>query len=218
MRYIAIKSLDVQKNKTNTVGNIYTKCYNKCMRIVTTKELSSYKILPFDLYNEANGKVLGAGEVLTPGKLIMLKNYAKLFTDLKNGEQITALEFHPSGLVKALSGGAALPLGYLDMDKVDDFILALEKMLEEHNNAGKKDKFTVSYTAPGGIDAYYTTDFPGQPAPIVLFRKKWFTTNEYGVQTSIYSSAVAILPIKSLTNFISSLKEAQTIANQSLGK
>ena len=48
------------------------------MRLVTTKELSSYKILPFDLYNEANGKILSAGEVLTPGKLIMLKNYAKL--------------------------------------------------------------------------------------------------------------------------------------------
>lgn len=51
------------------------------MRLVSAKELSSYKILPFDLYNEANGKVLGAGEVLTPGKLIMLKNYAKLFTE-----------------------------------------------------------------------------------------------------------------------------------------
>lgn len=51
------------------------------MRIVTPKELSSYKILPFDLYNDLNGKVLSAGEVLTPGKLIMLKNYAKLFTE-----------------------------------------------------------------------------------------------------------------------------------------
>ncbi len=51
------------------------------MRLVTPKELSSYKILPFDLYNEANGKILSAGEVLTPGKLIMLKNYAKLFTE-----------------------------------------------------------------------------------------------------------------------------------------
>ena len=51
------------------------------MRIITTKELSSYKILPFDLYNESNHKVLGAGEVLTPGKLIMLKNYPKLFTE-----------------------------------------------------------------------------------------------------------------------------------------
>ena len=51
------------------------------MRVVTSKELSTYKILPFDLYNEANGKILNAGEVLTPGKLIMLKNYAKLFTE-----------------------------------------------------------------------------------------------------------------------------------------
>ena len=51
------------------------------MRIVTSKELSSYKILPFDLYNEANGKILSAGEVLTPGKLIMLKNYSKLYTE-----------------------------------------------------------------------------------------------------------------------------------------
>ena len=51
------------------------------MRIVTSKELSTFKILPFDLYNEANKKVLVAGEVLTPGKLIMLKNYTKLFTE-----------------------------------------------------------------------------------------------------------------------------------------
>ena len=51
------------------------------MRIITAKELSSYKILPFDLYNESNHKILNAGEVLTPGKLIMLKNYPKLFTE-----------------------------------------------------------------------------------------------------------------------------------------
>lgn len=51
------------------------------MRPVTSKELSNFKILPFDLYNEANMKVLPAGEVLTPGKLIMLKNYTKLFTE-----------------------------------------------------------------------------------------------------------------------------------------
>lgn len=51
------------------------------MRVVSSKELSTYKILPFDLYNEANTKILSAGEVLTPGKLIMLKNYAKIFTE-----------------------------------------------------------------------------------------------------------------------------------------
>ena len=51
------------------------------MRTVTTKELSGFKILPFDLYDEANNRILTAGEALTPGKLIMLKNYTKLFTE-----------------------------------------------------------------------------------------------------------------------------------------
>ncbi len=50
------------------------------MRVVEHKELSYFKILPFDLYNEASIRIFPAGEVLTPGKLIMLKNYAKLYT------------------------------------------------------------------------------------------------------------------------------------------
>ena len=51
------------------------------MRIVTTKELSSYKILPFDIFTENNSKIFGAGEVLTPGKLIILKNYPKIYAE-----------------------------------------------------------------------------------------------------------------------------------------
>lgn len=51
------------------------------MRIVSNKELSTYKVLPFDLYTENKGKILEAGEVLTPGKLIMLKNYVKIYTE-----------------------------------------------------------------------------------------------------------------------------------------
>ena len=51
------------------------------MRIVTNEELSNYKVLPFDLYTENKGKILEAGEVLTPGKLIMLKNYIKIYTE-----------------------------------------------------------------------------------------------------------------------------------------
>ena len=165
---------------------------------------------------KANNSLVKEAEIYNFSEAAQIRVFAKLFTNLLNGEQIAALEFHPSALVKALSGGLAQPLGYLDMDQIDDLTLALEKMLEEHNNAAKKDRFTVSYTAPGGIDAYYVTDYPGQPAPIVLFRKKWFSVNDYGVQTCNYSSAVAILPIKSLPDFITSLKEAQTIAKQSL--
>lgn len=144
--------------------------------------------------------------------------FAKLFTDLKSKEQLAALEFHPSKLVKFLSGGQAQPLGYLDMDQVDDLLLALETISKESNNADKKDKFTITYTAPGGIDVLFATDFPGQPTPIVMFRKKWFTVDDYGVQTSNYSEAYAVLPIKGLTNLISAIKEAQAIAIQSLGK
>ena len=62
-------------------SRVNTKCYNLFMRVVTGKELSNFKILPYDLYNEANTKILKAGEVLTPGKLIMLKNYTRLYTE-----------------------------------------------------------------------------------------------------------------------------------------
>ena len=58
------------------------------MRVVTSKELSGFKILPFDLYDESNKRVLSAGEALTPGKLIMLKNYTKLYTEELYSESI----------------------------------------------------------------------------------------------------------------------------------
>ena len=142
-----------------------------------------------------------------------VKMLAKLFKDLKTGEEITALEFYQSAL--KLTG---LPLGYLDMDSVDDLLLALETIQNEHNNYTKKDKFTISYTAPGGIDVYYVTDYPGQIAPVVLLRKKWFAIDDYGTQTSKYSESLAILPIKELPKLISAIKEAQMIANQALEK
>ena len=57
------------------------------MRVVTNKELSSYKVLPFDLYTESKNKILEAGEVLTPGKLIMLKNHVKIYTEEFNNNE-----------------------------------------------------------------------------------------------------------------------------------
>ncbi len=58
------------------------------MRLVTNKELSTFRILPFDLYNESNMKILSAGEVLTAGKLIMLKNHPKIYTEDFSNEAI----------------------------------------------------------------------------------------------------------------------------------
>lgn len=51
------------------------------MRIVENSELSNYKVLPFDLFSENKTKIMEAGEVLTPGKLIMLKNYLKIYAE-----------------------------------------------------------------------------------------------------------------------------------------
>ena len=69
------------------------------MRVVENSELSNYKVLPFDLYTENRAKILEAGEVLTPGKLIMLKNYVHVYTedfvvktepiDIKKGENLS---------------------------------------------------------------------------------------------------------------------------------
>ena len=61
--------------------------YNQSMRIVDSNELSNYKVLPFDLFTENKSKILEAGEVLTPGKLIMLKNYVRIYAeDFLDGE------------------------------------------------------------------------------------------------------------------------------------
>lgn len=51
------------------------------MKLTSRNELSKYKILPFNLYNEAGEIVLKAGDVLTVGKLLQLKAYEKIFRD-----------------------------------------------------------------------------------------------------------------------------------------
>ena len=56
------------------------------MRVVENSELSNYKVLPFDLFTENKSKILEAGEVLTPGKLIMLKNYIRIYAEDFLGE------------------------------------------------------------------------------------------------------------------------------------
>ncbi|MBR5853206.1 MAG: hypothetical protein IKY74_03290 [Alistipes sp.] len=56
-----------------------------------------------------------------------IKLYAKLFTDLKSGDKLVALEFWPTmfGQKVAAALGVPAPLGYLDMDQIDDMLLAL---------------------------------------------------------------------------------------------
>ncbi|MGN1125260.1 MAG: HD-GYP domain-containing protein [Candidatus Gastranaerophilaceae bacterium] len=53
------------------------------MKIVTTEELINYKILPFDIYSEFGERIFESGEVLTPGKLLQLKNLNVIYRDEK---------------------------------------------------------------------------------------------------------------------------------------
>ena len=51
------------------------------MRLISVEEISSYKILPFDLYNENEEIILRAGEEITPGKLLKLRYVSSLYAD-----------------------------------------------------------------------------------------------------------------------------------------
>lgn len=151
-----------------------------------------------------------------------MKLYAKLFTDLNSGEQLAALEIWPT-VGKSMLAGSLIqtPLGYLDMDQIDDLLLALETILTESQNTDSKEKCNITYTAPGGIDVFFTNTAVASPfgtPGLVVFRKKWYHLNEYGVQTISYSEATTDCAIKSLPKLIAAIKEAQTVANQSLVK
>ena len=150
-----------------------------------------------------------------------MKIFAKLFTDLNSGEQLTALEIWPTIGSKLLAGGVVAPLGYLDMDRVDDLLLALETILNEANNVQAKDTCMINYTAPGGIDVIYTSEIASSvfgTVGTVIFRKKWYYVDEYGQPTVNYSEASTSCPIKSLPKLIEVIKEAQMIAKQAVEK
>ncbi len=51
------------------------------MKVVSTEELIDHKILPYNLYNEGGEKLFTAGEVVTPGKLLQLKDMKVLYRD-----------------------------------------------------------------------------------------------------------------------------------------
>lgn len=148
-----------------------------------------------------------------------LKIFAMQYTNLKTGEKIVGFEFFAATKAQQLTGTVE-SLGYLDIDQTDDFILALEKILEESANSDKGNNCAIHYTTNGGINVhyYYISGAMGMNTQVVGFRKRWLTTNEFGVQKYEYTQNPPSIGIAKLTKLISSLKEAQLIAKQSLGE
>lgn len=137
-----------------------------------------------------------------------------LYTDLKTGNQHVGMEFSSYA---TLLNGVGLPecLGYLDVDQVNDFILALERILEESKSDDKKDNTAIHYITPTGIDVHY---YGEKGIKYVCFRKRWITTNEFGVQSYTYTEKPPFIGIGKLGKLISDIKEAQTISKQYLNK
>lgn len=164
-----------------------------------------------------------------------LEVYGKIFTDLKSGAQIAALEFFTQrevlagAIINGLSGGpvvsneemAPKPLGYLDIDNAGDLITALEQIVAMANNASKKDAYSISYTAPGGIDVYFSQgikDLWGVKGDAsVFFRKKWYGINEYGIRAAQYIQTKSI-KVEHVAKLIPIIKEAQMIAAREVKK
>ncbi|MCQ2740093.1 MAG: HD domain-containing protein [bacterium] len=56
------------------------------MKIVSAEDLLDFKVLPYNLYDEMGNNLLEAGEIMTPGKLVMLKNYKTLYAEDDDAE------------------------------------------------------------------------------------------------------------------------------------
>lgn len=167
-----------------------------------------------------------------------LEVYGKIFTDLTTGKQIAALEFFTqnkrlagtlANVGSALLGGdgnvasaeemAPKPLGYLDMENVQDLLTVLEDIVTSAHNSSKKDIFSINYTAPGGIDVYFSQgikDMWGVKGDaVVFFRKKWYGINEYGVRSVQYTRTEGI-KIENIAKLIPIIKDAKIIAEKEL--
>jgi len=64
------------------------------MREVSCEELVLYKILPFNLISEDGDKIFSLGEVLTPGKLSLLRHYGVLYAGEENTMNISSGRHH----------------------------------------------------------------------------------------------------------------------------
>ena len=145
--------------------------------------------------------------------------FAKLFVDLKTGEQLTALEFYPSAgqqLVNAMfTNTVSEPLGYLDMDAIDDLLLALETIVEIDKTSNKQNEFSLTYMTPNGIDVFFNR-YEGNAYGTCTFRKKWYSIDDYGIQTAKYSEGWINITVSALPKLISSIREAQIVCEKEL--
>lgn len=144
-----------------------------------------------------------------------LRAWAKVATNLVTNEKIGYCYFMTeskealANFTGGLAGGSSQPLGYLDIDEIDDMINALRKIVDIASS-NSSNEYTVNYITKTGIDVRYDSK-----EKKVTYSKTWKYINQYGVEsTSTISSPDA--SIKSIQKTISMLTKATIILNHNL--
>ena len=114
-----------------------------------------------------------------------------------------------SGVNTAPVDGSAKPLGYLDMSEESDLLKALQKIVDTSESEATFEH-TISHTAKGGIDVLYDS-----VVNKLVFQKKRYSTNAYGVQSANYAAGTAIT-LKKVAKRVSAIEGAQHLAHSQL--
>lgn len=141
--------------------------------------------------------------------------YVKVATDLMTNQKIGYCYFETEADRAALlftggKEGEPESLGYLDMDEIDDMILALKKIIEDSKVKREVKYSQISYTTKSGINI--NCDLKEQR---VYYSKEWYYTNSYGVTRS-YTLSSPEASLKSLTRTVAMLEKAKKIINDNI--
>lgn len=129
---------------------------------------------------------------------------AKIATDLMTNKKIGYCYFETE---------EQEPLGYLDMDEIDDMILALNKMLEDTKIKKDVQEYTIKFSTISGINVEFKRTITG--AQKVFYSKEWYYINEYGVNTRVTLTSKPV-SIKSLAKTVEMLEKAKKVINDNL--
>ena len=165
-------------------------------------------------------------------KLIELKEgglyvTAMVLTDLQTNKKIGAMYFESKtdgkkmatgvigtalgvkGSEDTMNDAGPKPLGYLDLDNIDDLISSLNAIVESTKQ--KSDvPYVISYITKGCINVTYNSE-----SEKVIFSREWNSINRFGtpITGTISSPEVSI---KSVVKTIDTLEKAKNIINQNL--
>lgn len=141
--------------------------------------------------------------------------YVKVATDLVTNQKIGYCYFETEADRSALfftggKEGEPESLGYLDVEEIDDMILAINKILEDSKVKKDVKYYRINYTTESGINIRYSTEDRK-----VYYSKEWYYTNSYGITRSytLYSPSASL---KSLSKTVAMLEKAKKIINDNL--